>query len=74
MSVRVPFNDNSSILDVKKAIDKAKPGQTNGIPSEVLRNDTTVLFLHALYNICFDNGVVPSIWSKCIINPIVIYS
>ena len=40
------------------------------IPVEVLKNDTAVAFLHVLFNICFDNGIVPSEWGKCIINPI----
>ena len=36
----------------------------------MLKNDTAVSFLHVLSNICFDNGIVPSDWGKCIINPI----
>ena len=67
------YNENISILDVKKAIDDAKMGKASGvdcIPVEVLRNDTAVAFLHVLFNICFDNGIVPSEWGKCIINPI----
>ena len=35
-----------------------------------MKNDTAVSFLHVLFNICFDNGIVPSEWGKCIINPI----
>ena len=67
------YNDHISILDVKKAIDDAKMGKASGvdcIPVEVLKNDTAVAFLHVLFNICFDNGIVPSEWGKCIINPI----
>ncbi len=42
----------------------------DNIPSEVLKNDTTISFMHVLFNVCFDAGVVPSLWGKCIINPI----
>ena len=67
------YNDHISILDVKKAIDDAKKGKASyidNIPVEVLKNDTAVSFRHVLFNICFDNGIVPSEWGKCIINPI----
>ena len=40
------------------------------MPTEVLKNDTSVSFLHVLFNICFESGFVPSVWSKSIINPI----
>ena len=67
------FNENITLFEVKKAIDDAKKGKACGIdaiPIEVLKNDATVSFLHALFNVCFDKGIVPSIWSKCIIKPI----
>ncbi|XP_053402804.1 uncharacterized protein LOC128558049 [Mercenaria mercenaria] len=67
------FNDNISILEVKKAVDEAKRGKAvgiDGIPSEVLKNDTAILFLHALFNTCFSNGTVPTVWGKSIVNPI----
>ncbi len=72
-STELPFNDNISILEVKNAVDKAKMGKATGvdnIPSEVLKNDTTISFMHVLFNVCFDAGVVPSLWGKCIINPL----
>ena len=67
------FNDYISIEDVRNAIWKAKRGKACGIddiPAEVLYNDTAVYFLHVLVNLCFNNGIVPSIWGKCVINPI----
>ena len=67
------YNEHISIFEVKKAIDSVKRGKATGIdniPAEVLKNDTAVSFLHVLFNICFDNGIVPSEWGKCIINPI----
>ena len=67
------FNQHISIFEAEKAIDSAKRGKATGIdniPTEVLKNDTAVSFLHVLFNICFDNGIVPYDWGKCIINPI----
>lgn len=72
-SDNVSFNERISIFEVKKAISSAKIGKACGadnIPTEVLKNDTTVYFLHVLFNVIFDSGVVPGIWGKCIINPI----
>jgi len=54
-------------------MDNAKGGNALGADSiytEVLKNDVAILFMHTLFNICFDKGIVPSIWGKCIINPI----
>ena len=67
------FNEHISIFELKKVPDNSKNGKACGvdaIPSEVLCNDTSVSFLHVLFNICFDKGIIPSLWNKCIINPI----
>lgn len=62
-----------SILEIIKAVHKAKVGKAAGIdliPSEVLKNDTSIFILHSLFNVCFQSGQVPTLWSKSIINPI----
>ena len=72
-SENLELNQCISILEVKKAIFQAKNGKAHGfdeIPAEVLKNDTAVYFLHVLFNLCFENGIVPTIWGKTIINPI----
>ena len=51
------------IMEVEKAIDDAKLGKAcgvDGIPIEVLKNDSSVLFLHSLFNVRFNTGKVPS--------------
>lgn len=71
--IGLPFNSCITLLDVKKALDSASRGKAfgcDGIPTEVLMNDASVLFLHSLYNICFNTATIPSIWGKCVINPI----
>jgi len=50
-------------MDVKRAIDDATLGkacEVDGIPIEVLKNDSSVLFLHSLFNVRFNTGKVPS--------------
>ena len=67
------YNEHINIFEVKKAVGGAKMGKAAGfdnIPTTVLKNDTAISFLHILFNICFDNGFVPSDWGKCVINPI----
>ena len=62
-----------SISEVRTAIHKSKQNKASGIdciPNEVLKNDASVLFLHSLFSVCFETGIVPSLWGKNIINPI----
>ena len=67
------FNENISIIEIKRAVEKAKTGKAVGsdaIHAEVVKNDSAVLYMHTLFNVCFNKSIVPSIWNKCIINPI----
>lgn len=54
-------------------MEKTKQGKAAGIdliPSEVLKNDVSILFLHSLFNVRFQTENIPTLWSKSIINPI----
>ena len=51
-------------------VDLCKAAGIDNIPVDVLKNDTSVCFLHVLFNICFETGCVPSEWGKHIINPL----
>eukprot|EP00732_Lithocolla_globosa_P001849 Lithocolla_globosa_v1_NODE_1037_length_2922_cov_4.479791.p2 type:complete len:288 gc:universal NODE_1037_length_2922_cov_4.479791:1924-1061(-) len=42
----------------------------DNIHNKILKNDSSISFLHSLFNFCFKNSVVPSIWLKGIIHPI----
>ena len=56
-----------------KAVDDAKINKAAGtdcIPTEVLKNNTSVYVLHSLFNVCFETGRIPSMWAKSIISPI----
>ena len=50
-------------------LSSVKPG-VDQIPSEVLQNDVSICFLHVLFNVCFDKGLVPALWGQCVIKPI----
>jgi len=55
-------NEIISLQEVKNAIFKSQMGKAygvDGIPSEVLHNDAAIYFLHVLFNLCFDKGVIP---------------
>ena len=65
------FNDAISVLEKHMAVFKAKREKacgTDGIPSDVFRNDCSVSFLHVLFNTCFATGVIQTEWGKGIIN------
>ncbi len=52
-----------------KSKDKKAPG-LDGVVNEVMKNDVCIKVLTALFNKCFDIGLLPSQWLKAIINPI----
>ncbi len=67
------LSDDISLLEVRQAVTRAKRGKAcgpDGIPSDVLRNDISVSFLHVLFNICLHSGKVPAQWGMGTINPI----
>lgn len=45
------------------------PGFYN-ILYEVFKNDTSISFLHVLFNVCYKPGKMPSEWGKGVLNPI----
>ena len=66
---------NTSILrsEVEKAVYSTKNGKSTGfdkIPSEVLKFPIIIDILHSLFNLCFDTGILPSIWRKAMITPV----
>ena len=59
--------------EIRKSVSKAKANKAVGydnIPNEVIKNDSSIKVLHALFNGIFQSGVMPSIWKKAIIKPI----
>ena len=62
-----------SYCEVKKVVNCAKNGKSSGfdkIPYEVLKFPIIIDVLHALFNLCFDTGILPSVWKKAMIAPI----
>ncbi len=67
------LNKSIELHEVKKMVDKAKTGKSagvDGIPNEVLKSDSVIKCLHAFFQLCFDSGLIPSIWTQAIISPI----
>ena len=56
-----------SHCEVKKVVNSAKNGKSSGfdkIPYEVLKFPIIIDVLHALFSLCFDTGILPSVWKK----------
>lgn len=62
-----------TVFEVRKAIFNAKRNKSPGfdeIPADVFRNDSSVSYLHILFNVSFRSDMMPSDWVKGIIHPI----
>ncbi len=73
------YNSNNDLnkplefAEVEKMVNRAKSGKsagTDGIPNEVLKSHNVIKCLHVLFQLCFDSGLIPSIWTQSIICPI----
>ena len=52
-----------TVFEVRKAIFNAKRNKSPGfdeIPADVFRNDSSVSYLHILFNVCLRSGMMPS--------------
>ena len=68
------LNDQITLQEVFAAIHNAKRGKACGIdeiPVEVLGSLCVQQFLTKLFNVCFENGIVPQEWNNGILQPIV---
>ncbi len=67
------LNKTIDLDEVRKVVNKSKLGKacgTDELPNEVLKNENMVKCLHALFQMCFDYSMIPSVWSQAIISPI----
>ena len=67
------FDSHFSIIEIKKVLDQEKKEKAFGvdlIPVDFLKNETSVLFLHILLNVCFETWHIPSVLGKSIISSI----
>ena len=67
------LNSQISRGEVKKVVHRAKNGKSVGfdkIQCEVLKAQPVIDYLHSLFNLCLDSGLIPSIWGKAIITPL----
>lgn len=67
------LNREITLDEVRRSIFAGKKNKACGndeIPYEVIQNENCVHMLHKLFTICFQNGLIPSEWSRCIIVPV----
>ncbi len=71
--VEPQLNRPIQIEEVRKAVGLAKNRKavgTDNIPNEVLKSDAIIGALYAFFQLCFDSGRIPSIWTQSVISPI----
>ncbi len=71
--IEAGINDPITRQELLRMLVKAKNGKSSGydeIPTEVLRNDAAKEYMLKLFNMCFHNGIVPSMWLYGIVSPI----
>ena len=67
------INTDITIDEVEAAVTKLKNGKAIGvdcIPNEVVKKQSVLIWWYRLFQVCFENGLVPSIWRNAIIYPI----
>ena len=67
------LNRQIDLNEVREVVQKSKAGKSPGIdelPYEVLKSDSIIILLHKLFLLVFDTNLIPSIWLKAIICPI----
>ena len=67
------FNKNFTICEIGKLVDKSKKNKVpglDGIVYDILKNQVAIKVLTYLFNYCFNNNLIPSMWKKSLINPI----
>ena len=60
----------SEVQAMAASLKQGKAVSVDKIPNEVLKNETSVKLLHALYTNCFSSGIIPDEWRKSLITPI----
>ncbi|XP_049903768.1 uncharacterized protein LOC126392428 [Epinephelus moara] len=66
------LNDDITLEEVQKVADKAKLNKAVGvdeIPNEALKAPSMLRTLHGLFQKCFQDGIIPSVWNKSRIKP-----
>eukprot|EP00732_Lithocolla_globosa_P005783 Lithocolla_globosa_v1_NODE_6236_length_1118_cov_427.875823.p1 type:complete len:152 gc:universal NODE_6236_length_1118_cov_427.875823:673-218(-) len=62
-----------SIDEVRRVVNSASNDKAVGfdqIHNKIMKTETSIKFLHSLFNFCFQNSVIPLVWLKGVIHPI----
>ena len=60
----------SEVQAMAASLKQGRAVSVDKIPNEVLKNETSVKLLNALYTNCFSSGIIPVEWRKSLITPI----
>ena len=67
------LNSPITLEEIMRVLTKAKSGKAVGIeniPNEILRCDKLVPVLFKRFSTCFEHNIIPSLWYKTIIQPV----
>ena len=57
----------SEVQAMSASLKQGKAVSVDKLPNEVLKNETPVKLLHALYTNCFSSGIIPDEWLNSLI-------
>ena len=67
------YNAEITVQEVTNALNKSKYNRAPGLDSityDDLKNNISVQVLTRLFNLCFERGMMPTTWTRGLINPI----
>ena len=63
----ITFKETSDAVD---SVKRGKAAGSDNIFGEVLKNETSLNALHALFSLCFDHEIIPTAWKEGLIHPL----
>ena len=67
------LNRHITKQEIKEAVDSSKNGKAvsvDKLPNEIFKNPMSICILYVLFNFCFVNALIPNLWRKSLISPI----
>ena len=67
------INNNISYTEIQNIVKQLKNQKAVGmdlLPNEIIKSNSIQIFMFHFFSYCFENGVVPTDWTKAIISPV----